>query len=96
MDQFEEMQKMMMGLSPEEKMKKVGELKAMCTCGGCPSYTDCNREKEELLFCSMGKSKDCVMNAKGCLCPTCPVTGKMGLAHAYYCVRGTEREQRGM
>jgi len=33
---------------------------------------------------------------KGCLCPNCPVTGIMGLSHAYYCAKDSEKEQRGM
>jgi len=30
---------------------------------------------------------------KGCLCPPCPVTKALGLKKAYYCIKGSEKEQ---
>ncbi|MDD1694640.1 MAG: DUF2769 domain-containing protein [Methanoregula sp.] len=65
-----------------------------CICGPCPSYTECMRAGEELLFCVAGKSPDCIFEKKGCLCPTCPVTQVLGLKKAYYCIRGTQEEQK--
>ncbi|WP_394339455.1 DUF2769 domain-containing protein [Methanoregula sp.] len=62
-------------------------------CGPCPSYNECMRAGEELLFCVVGKSADCVFEKKGCICPSCPVTRALGLKKAYYCIRGTQDEQ---
>lgn len=70
----------------DENLKK-------CICGPCPSYTECMRAAEELLFCIKGKSEGCIFEKKGCLCPTCPVTKTLGLKKAYYCIRGTQEEQ---
>ncbi|KQC05902.1 MAG: hypothetical protein APR55_05400 [Methanolinea sp. SDB] len=67
----------------------------MCICAGCPSYSSCMKEKDELLYCATGKST-CQVEMKGCICPTCPVTKVMGLSNAIYCVKGSEKEQRGM
>jgi hypothetical protein len=43
----------------------------------------------------IGKS-GCITEEKGCICGGCPVTNKLGLKHAYYCTKGSEREQSGM
>jgi hypothetical protein len=71
-------------------------LRSQCICAGCPTYNECMQEKGELLFCIEGKSPACTFEKKGCICPMCPVTGTAGLSKAYYCVRGTEWQQRGM
>lgn len=63
------------------------EANRICICRRCPSYLDC---REEIAFCIAGKSK-CIREEKGCLCPGCPVQGKMGFKHAYYCTRGSEK-----
>lgn len=64
-----------------------------CICEPCPSYTECMRAGRELLFCTKGKSPDCIFIKKGCLCPSCPVTKILGLKNAYYCIKGTPEEQ---
>ncbi len=94
MDKWEEIGQKMMAMSPEERKKRMDELRDMCICGGCPTYADCNKQKMQFLFCSEGKS-DCRMTQKGCLCPTCPVTPIRGLTKSYYCIRGNEKTQRG-
>jgi len=71
----------------------IDENRKKCICGPCPSYNECMRAGEELLFCVVGKSKDCIFEKKGCICPTCPVTKILGLKKAYYCIRGTQEEQ---
>tara|TARA_Y100000310_G_C20648240_1_gene797875 strand:+ start:1712 stop:1981 length:270 start_codon:yes stop_codon:yes gene_type:complete len=80
----------------EEKKKQVLE---MCTCAGCPSWKDCSQEsgdggEMELGYCfpTIGKSK-CITEEKGCICPSCPVTEKMGLKNQYFCTKGSEMEQ---
>lgn len=95
MDKFIEMAKKMEQMSPEEKKQAMMKNRSMCICGGCPTYNPCMREKNELLFCAMGKSA-CAVEMNACICPTCPVTNMMGLTHAYYCIKGSEKEQRGM
>lgn len=90
MAKFEEMMKMMAGMSDEEKMAKIKELKKMCICGSCPTYAGTG--ETELLFCSTGKSK-VITEEKGCTCPGCPITPQMGLRWDYYCIKGPGREQ---
>ncbi|KUG07911.1 hypothetical protein ASZ90_016708 [hydrocarbon metagenome] len=95
MDKFMEMAKKMEQMSPDERKHVMMKNRSMCICSGCPTYTSCMKEKNELLFCSTGKSA-CAVEMKACICPTCPVTNMMGLSHAYYCAKGSEKELRGM
>ncbi len=69
------------------------ENRGACVCEPCPTYNECMRAEESLLFCLTGKSASCSFEKRGCLCPTCPVTKTFGLKKAYYCIRGTEQEQ---
>jgi hypothetical protein len=64
-----------------------------CACDPCPSYNECMRAGGQLLFCREGRSKDCVFDPKGCLCPSCPVARRLGLKKAYFCIRGSADEQ---
>jgi hypothetical protein len=64
-----------------------------CICEPCPTYNECMRADESLLFCITGKAVNCTFEKKGCICPTCPVTKILGLKKAYYCIKGTEQEQ---
>jgi len=84
-----------MQMSSEDMAEKKKMVRDMCVCAGCPSYKDCSAEggEKELGFCfpSIGKSF-CIKEEKGCICPGCPVTEKMGLKHGYYCTRGSEME----
>lgn len=95
MDKFEEMEKKMEQMSPEEKKEEMTRNRSLCLCEKCPSYNDCMRDKGELLFCSLGKSS-CKVEMIGCICPTCQVTRIMGLTHAYYCAKGSEKDLRGV
>ncbi|UCC57906.1 MAG: DUF2769 domain-containing protein [Candidatus Bathyarchaeum sp.] len=96
MDKFEQMMQMMSQMTEEERMKAMEANKALCTCPGCPTYNECAQKKGELFYCAMGASPTCITEELGCICPACPITEKMGLTHEYFCVKGTEREQRGM
>ena len=96
MDKFEQIMKMMSQMTEEERMKAMEANKALCTCPSCPSYNECAQEKGELFYCAMGASPTCITKELGCICPACPITEKMGLTHEYFCVKGTEREQRGI
>lgn len=95
MDTFPEFMKKMEKMSQDEKKQLMMKNQSMCTCAKCPTYNSCMKEKNELLFCSTGKSA-CSVEMKACICPTCPVTAMMGLTHAYYCVKGSEKQLRGM
>ena len=65
--------------------------KDLCSCSSCPSYTDCSKEKAELLFCATGKS-DCKYETNGCVCGSCPVHKANGLEAGYYCIHGSAEE----
>lgn len=95
MDKFMEITQKMEQMSPDEKKQVMMKNRSICICAKCPSFTSCMKEKDELLFCSTGKSA-CTVQKKACICPSCPVTGMMGLNHAYYCIKGTEKELRGI
>ena len=95
MDKFEEMAGKMARMSEAELNKTVSGLMAKCICGKCPTYNDCMKGKKEGLFCALGKT-GCTVTRKACLCPTCPVTPAMGLKHGYYCMKGSEKEIRGL
>jgi hypothetical protein len=71
----------------------IEENRGKCICEPCPTYNECMRAEESLLFCVTGKSVNCTFEKKGCVCPTCPVTKILGLKKAYYCIRGTPQEQ---
>lgn len=96
MDKFQATQQKMMLMRPEEKAQDMDTKLAMCICGKCPSYTDDNRDRQQALFCSKGRPQSCAMTNKGCICSDCPVSSEMGLTHTSYCIKGSERDQRGM
>jgi hypothetical protein len=58
-----------------------------CICGGCPSYSQCMRDKDEILYCARSKS-DCQIVKNGCLCGACPLTSEFNLNKLYYCEIG--------
>ncbi|HME52910.1 MAG TPA: DUF2769 domain-containing protein [Candidatus Lokiarchaeia archaeon] len=88
MASFEEHMEEMSTLSPEEIGELMGEVKAACICGDCPSYADTGETGGA--FCANGKSEYITEN-KGCNCGDCPVTGKMGLRWGGYCMQGSAR-----
>jgi len=76
----------------EAKMAKVPDTQEnvqKCICGGCPSYDDCMRDNNEILYCAKEKSA-CEVPRKGCLCGACPLVAEFGLDKMYYCVMGAE------
>jgi len=68
--------------------------RARCICEPCPTYNECMRADNALLFCVNGKSPTCTFDKKGCVCPACPVKPVLGLIRAYYCIKGTDQEQK--
>ena len=79
-----------------ERNQMLDRMKKECICTDCPSYNDCAKMNGELLFCSIGKSPNCIIDEKGCICPECPIAKRLELENVYFCTRGSEREQRGM
>ena len=87
MDKFEKM-------TEEERKKLIKENKKLCICPNCPTYNECAKEKDELFYCVLGKSQTCIIKETGCICPACPVTETLGLTKDYFCIKGTESQQR--
>lgn len=94
MDKFDRIMQQMSQMNEEQRMKTVKERKKICICNGCPTYNECAKERNELLFCNLGKSSKCITRESGCICPACPLTEDMGLKNEYFCTRGSEDEQR--
>jgi hypothetical protein len=83
-----------MEMNPQEMEEKKKMVLGICVCKGCPSFMDCG---EDIGYCfpTIGKSR-CITEEKGCICGGCPVYAKLELKNAYYCTRGSEKEQAGM
>ena len=81
-------------MTDDDRKQIIDENKKKCICEPCPSYTECMRVGDELLFCMTGKSADCIFEKKGCICPTCPVTYVLCLKKVYYCIKGSAEEQK--
>jgi len=79
---------------PDDKNRINDKNRAKCICRPCPTYNECMRAGDELLFCVTGKSLTCTFDKKVCLCPSCPVKSILKLSKAYYCIRGSEQEQK--
>ena len=94
MDTFENMMQMMSKMTEEERMKTIKANKVLCVCPTCPTYNECAKEKGELFYCALGVSTTCIIQESGCICPACPITEKMGLTKDYFCIQGTESQQR--
>jgi hypothetical protein len=69
------------------KVADTQENAMKCVCGGCPSYNDCMKDKNEILYCARGKS-GCDVQRKGCICGDCPLTAEYGLDKLFYCIEG--------
>jgi hypothetical protein len=77
-----------------DNVKIISDNRAKCICDPCPTYNECMRADSSLLFCVLGKSQNCTFDKKGCVCLGCPVKPALGLTRAYYCIRGSEEEQK--
>ena len=98
MDKFEEKLSELEGMSGEDKNSVIEQMQKDCICPICPTYNECAKENNELLFCVLGKSEECIEKEMGCMCPTCPFAQEYGIGVKYnfYCTRNTELEQREM
>jgi len=72
---------------------KGDDIRSMCICEPCPTYNECMRAQEQLLFCMNGKSPTCTFGKKECRCMTCPVAARSGLKASHYCIHGSAAEQ---
>jgi hypothetical protein len=77
----------------EERDKALRELRSICICPTCPTYNVCAEQAGEKFFCAQGGSTQCIRNEIACFCPDCPVHAELGLAHIFFCVRGSETVQ---
>ena len=73
----------------KDRSAAIAEERAGCRCEPCPTYNECMRADEALVFCRTGRSANCTFERKGCRCPGCPVGAASGLAGEYPCIRGT-------
>ena len=96
MDKFEQFAQQMSQMNEQDRKKVIEEKKNLCICGSCPTYNDCAKNNNELLYCSLNKSPTCITKELGCICPSCPITEQMGLVKEFFCTRGSEIEQRGI
>ena len=69
------------------KVPDTQENTIQCICGGCPSYDECMRNNDEILYCAKEKST-CEVPRNGCLCGACPLASEFDLDKLYYCVIG--------
>lgn len=58
-----------------------------CRCPECPVYNECLDKKNEVLFCSRGRT-ECNIEKKGCLCLYCPNENEYTLNSLFYCEKG--------
>lgn len=94
MDKFDQYMEQMRGLGPEQVRNLIEVNRKKCTCASCPTYNECTARKKELLYCLLGKSRECQLDELGCICPDCPVTVDLDLQNTYYCTQGSEKEMR--
>jgi hypothetical protein len=78
---------------PEDMEQRKQMILSMCTCKGCPSWLECG-EKGGFCFVMIGKSA-CITEDVGCICGGCPVYPKLGLEHLHFCIRDSEKVQKG-
>ena len=84
-------------MADEEKQKLIESKKAICICGTCNIYNDCANDANELVYCIIGKSPECIQPGDAwCVCGICPVAEQLGLKKNSFCLEGSETEQRGL
>jgi hypothetical protein len=96
MDKFDQMMKTMSQMNEEERIKRIEDYRSLCICPSCPTYNKCAQEKGELLYCFLGASPQCITEEVGCICPACQLWERTDFKNEYFCIKGTEIEQRRM
>lgn len=71
------------------KVPDTREMLQKCICGGCPSYDQCMRNKQEALYCARHKSA-CEFERRDCLCGACPLAAEFDLDKLFYCAFDVE------
>jgi len=94
MDAYERLARALKEMSPADRERELSRMRAECICPDCPTYTECAGEREERLYCFLGKSPECITDELGCICPDCPVAAEAGLVNLYFCTTGSERSMR--
>ena len=97
MDKFEEKLNELAQMSEEDKNRSLEEIKGDCVCPICPTYNECAEKADELIFCIIGKSKNCISEEiRIVYAPTCPFGQKhgIGVKYNFYCIRDSEMKQR--
>jgi Protein of unknown function (DUF2769) len=92
-DLFEKKLEELCELSEDEVKIFLAEEKVKCNCPGCPTFNECMKENKEGLFCAFSES-NCVITRKFCLCRECPVYADYGMKFGFFCIYGSEQEQR--
>lgn len=92
MSRFGQEMRRLEGSGSKEREEWQERMKGLCRCPGCATYNECTACKKELLFCILGKSQDCQIEAKVCDCPVCKVTDELELKYAFYCRHGSESQ----
>ena len=57
-----------------------------CICADCSLYSDCNKDKDEKVFCARKKSLCAMDSKKFCICGMCPVYTDNDLKGGYFCI----------
>lgn len=81
-------------LNDEERARFIYGNQNLCSCSVCPTYTQCAKKAREGVYCLTGKSPNCIKQNKTCMCTRCPVHFKLGLLKSFFCLNGSEKEQR--
>jgi|GEM_PF-1572773 len=95
MDKFTGIMQEMAKMSPAEVAAKIEKTKRCASVPGVPRTIPAQRKKGESIFCMIGKSS-CTLMKTACVCPACPVTDLMGFERQFFCMKGKEKDQRGM
>ena len=69
------------------KVADTKENRQKCICRGCPSHSQCMKDRMEGLYCARRKT-DCDLAKIGCLCGACSVASENKLDKMYYCEIG--------
>jgi len=84
-----------METTPAQMEKRLKEVESMCICGNCPTYLGLGEEDDYIVYCfpTRGKSKK-IENEVSCICEDCPVYEEMNFTGDFFCIRGTEEQQK--
>lgn len=94
MDTFEKKISELDNLTEREKVQSIEAMKSQCICRDCPTYDECAKSNNELLYCFLGNSEKCISEEKKCICPKCPIMKQMELKNMFFCTRHSEEDQR--